>query len=82
MKKLLMLVATACLSVSFGTCAADQEEKPKAAPPSTPGEMPAMSEIPVMKAQGERMAELVEKLSKESNPEIRRRLMAEATCPQ
>jgi hypothetical protein len=35
-----------------------------------------------MKALGERMAVLMEQLSKESDPEIRRRLMSEAMCPQ
>jgi hypothetical protein len=35
-----------------------------------------------MKAQGERMVTLMEQLSKESNPDIRRRIMAEAMCPQ
>ena len=43
---------------------------------------PTMSEIPTMKQQGERMAVLMEQLSKESNPDIRRRIMAEAMCPQ
>lgn len=48
----------------------------EAAPP------PQMSEIPKMKQQGERMAVLMEQLSKESDPEIRRKIMAEAMCPQ
>jgi hypothetical protein len=46
------------------------------------GETPAMSEIPTMKQQGQRMAVLMQQLSKESNPDIRRRIMAEAMCPQ
>lgn len=46
------------------------------------GRTPQMSEIPVMKQQGERMAGLMEQLSKESDPEVRRRIMAEAMCPQ
>jgi hypothetical protein len=45
-------------------------------------ETPALSEIPTMKQQGQRMAVLMEQLSKESNPDIRRRIMAEAMCPQ
>ena len=32
--------------------------------------------------QGERMAVLMEQLSKESDPEVRRKIMAEAMCPQ
>ena len=70
------------LIVSLGAQAADTEEKPATAPPATVVETPAISEIPMMKAQGERMATLMEQLSKESNPEIRRRIMAEAMCPQ
>jgi hypothetical protein len=35
-----------------------------------------------MKQQGQRMAVLMEQLSKESNPDIRRRIMSEAMCPQ
>lgn len=48
----------------------------------TPPRPPQMSEIPVMKQQGERMAVLMEQLSKEIDPEIRRKIMAEAVCPQ
>ncbi len=82
MKNRSMLVAVLSLSVSAGSLAADSQETPKSAPPPTVGQTPAMSEIPAMKAQGERMATLMEQLSKESNPEIRRRIMAEAMCPQ
>ena len=86
MKKRSMIVAVPglvlALIVSLDAQAADAEEKPVTAPPATVGETPAMSEIPAMKAQGERMATLMEQLSKESNPDIRRRIMAEAMCPQ
>lgn len=82
MKKTCILIATLSLGLSLGAVAADQEEKPAAAPPAKPGETPALSEIPTMKAQGERMVTLMEQLSKESNPDIRRRIMAEAMCPQ
>ena len=82
MKKTFILIATLSLGLSLGAVAADQEEKPAAAPPAKPGETPALSEIPTMKAQGERMVTLMEQLSKESNADIRRRIMAEAMCPQ
>ena len=82
MKKRFILIAALSLTAHLGAVAADPQEQPKAAPPSKPGETPAMSEIPTMKAQGERMATLMEQLSRESNPEIRRRIMAEAMCPQ
>ena len=35
-----------------------------------------------MKEQGERMAVLMEKLTKETDPAERKRIMAEAICPQ
>lgn len=82
MKKISILVATLGLMLSLGSLAADKDDKPEQVPASKAGETPAMSEIPAMKAQGERMATLMEQLSKESNPEIRRRIMAEAVCPQ
>ncbi len=53
------------------------QDQPRAA-----GQPPQMSEIPTMKQQGERMAVLMEQLSKESDPEVRRKIMAEAMCPQ
>ncbi len=85
MKKRSMFVAVPALVlamiVSLNARAADAEEKPVITPPATVGETPAMSEIPAMKAQGERMATLMEQLSKESNPDIRRGSMAEARCP-
>ena len=73
-----MLVLGATLQVQ----AADKEEKPTPEPQLSVGQTPAMSEIPTMKQQGERMAVLMQQLSKESNPDIRRRIMAEAMCPQ
>ncbi len=77
-----ILAVVASLTVSVGSLAADSEDKAKAAPPPTVGETPAMSEIPIMKAQGERMATLMEQLLNESNPDILRRIIAEALCPQ
>ncbi len=35
-----------------------------------------------MKAEGERIAALMERLAKETDPAERRRIMAEVTCPQ
>lgn len=64
------------------------EEKPSSAPPAMPsqpgpsGQAPAMSDIPTMKVQGERMATLMERLTKETDPAERKRIMAEAICPQ
>lgn len=82
MKMISTLIGALGLAAAMHTQAADQEEKTKAAPPVKTGQTPAMSEIPQMKAQVERLTVLMEQLSKESDPEIRRRLMSEATCPQ
>ena len=82
MKTNYVIIATLVLATSIPTQASDKEEKPTPEPQLSVGETPAMSEIPTMKQQGQRMAVLMEQLSKESNPDIRRRIMAEAMCPQ
>ena len=43
---------------------------------------PEMSEIPTMKEQGKRMASLMEKIHEIKDPAERKRIMAEAMCPQ
>jgi hypothetical protein len=43
---------------------------------------PEMSEIPTMKEQGKRMASLMEKIHEITDPTERKRIMAEAMCPQ
>lgn len=53
--------------------------EPSAAPSGT---APPMSDMPGMKQQGERMAVLMEQLSKESDPAQRRKIMSEMMCPQ
>lgn len=82
MKKFCLMIVTLVLGASLSVQAADKEEKTIPEPQISLGETPAMSEIPMMKQQGQRMAVLMEQLSKESNPDIRRRIMAEAMCPQ
>lgn len=82
MKKIYLMMLMLALGANLSVCAADKEEKPVSEPQISLGETPAMSEIPTMKQQGQRMAVLMEQLTKESNPEIRRRIMAEAMCPQ
>ena len=75
----------ACMTVfSLGLTLPAQADEQKT-PPAQPGPAagaPAMSEIPTMKEQGERMAVLMEKLTKETDPAERKRIMAEAICPQ
>ena len=82
MKTSYVIIITLMLGTSLVAQASDKEEKPTPEPQLSVGETPAMSEIPTMKQQGERMAVLMQQLSKESNPDIRRRIMAEAMCPQ
>ncbi len=86
---LTLSLTAALLALGLATAAQAEPAPDKAAkrtdaemPAPTAGQAPQMSEIPVMKQQGERMAGLVEQLSKESDPEVRRRIMAEAMCPQ
>jgi len=82
MKKIYIIFTILMLGAALPVQASDKEEKPTSEPQLSVGETPAMSEIPTMKQQGERMAVLMQQLSKESNPDIRRRIMAEAMCPQ
>ncbi len=82
MKTSYVIIITLMLGASLSAQASDKEEKPTPEPQLCVGQTPAMSDIPTMKQQGERMAVLMQQLSKESNPEIRRRIMAEAMCPQ
>ena len=49
---------------------------------ATPPAQPQLSDNPRMKAEGKRLAAVMEKLQKESDPEVRRKLMSEAMCPQ
>ena len=82
MKTSYVIIITLMLGTSLVAQASDKEAKPTSEPQLSVGQTPAMSEIPTMKQQGERMAVLMQQLSKESNPDIRRRIMAEAMCPQ
>ncbi|MEY4466675.1 MAG: hypothetical protein RIR21_468 [Pseudomonadota bacterium] len=82
MKTNYVIIATLVLAASLTAQASDKEDKPTPEPQISVAETPALSEIPTMKQQGQRMAVLMEQLSKESNPDIRRRIMAEAMCPQ
>jgi hypothetical protein len=73
---------TCATTLMLATSAYAEEKTP--APPAQPtqADAPAMSEIPTMKEQGERMAVLMERLTKETDPAERKRIMAEAICPQ
>lgn len=51
-------------------------------PPDVSNPRLQMSEDPKMKAEGARLAALMEKLQKESDAEARRKIMSEIMCPQ
>jgi len=44
--------------------------------------LPALSDIPIMQEQGKRMAALMEKIQEITDPAERKRMLAEAVCPQ
>ena len=72
------------LALSLSSWAESNEEKKPNNLPSitqTP-KAPEMSEIPTMKEQGKRMAMLMEKIHEITDPAERKRIMAEAMCPQ
>ena len=84
MNKLTMLVAVFSLmiaafanaeSVETAATAPQVSEAPKPA-------QPQLSDNPKMQAEGKRVAALMEQLQKESDPEVRRKIMSEAMCPQ
>ncbi len=83
MKKIPLLIVAAGLACAALAHADDAKPQP-AASPANPGNAnpPQMSELPSIKAESERIAALMEKLSKESDPAERRRIMAEVTCAQ
>lgn len=87
MKKLPLLIAAAGMITAGVACAETAgAQSPSASQPQasrTPGSAtPQLSDNPKMQAEGKRLAALMEKLQKESDPEERRKIMAEAMCPQ
>ena len=69
------------LMVSMSSYA--QTTQPSPAPSAeVPDRRLQMSEDPKMKAEGARLAALMEKLQKESDAEERRKIMSEIMCPQ
>jgi hypothetical protein len=81
-----ILVATLCaLALLASAQAADKEQKSEsaqateAAPVSKPT---AMADIPFLKEEAKRLAALMERLQKETDPAERRKIMAETSCAQ
>ncbi len=83
MKKLTMLMSVASLAFAALANAEDgKAPQPADNPAEQAANAPKLSDLPQMKAEGERMAALMEKLAKESDPAERRRIMSELTCAQ
>ena len=86
MKKLSLLVAAFSLMLGTLACAETSEaQQPASQSPASQATAPAhpqLSDNPKMKAEGKRLAALMEKLQKESDPDERRKIMSEAMCPQ
>ncbi len=86
MKTLSLIAAGASLLLAAAAFAETAEPQAPAAgqpPATTPGAAaPQLSDNPKMQAEGKRLAALMEKLQKESDPEERRKIMSEAMCPQ
>ena len=84
--KILHLICSASFVIanSMPAMAADDNGKAlKTEEQVTPtNQAPQMSEIPTMKAQGKRMAELMQKIQDVKDPAERKRMLAEAMCPQ
>ncbi len=88
MKPFSMLVG-ATLLCAAGVAAADTTEPRDAAAPvdATVTATPApasgnLADLPKMKEEGKRLAALMERLQKETDPAERRKIMAEVMCPQ
>lgn len=83
MKKLSLLMGAAGLAVAAFAHAEEGGASSSAGKSAVQANAaPQMSELPSMKAEGERIAALMEKLAKESDPAERRRIMAELSCAQ
>jgi hypothetical protein len=73
----LLVLSSASLAESSDIKKLDNPQPIKQSPKT-----PEMSEIPTMKEQGKRMASLMEKIHEITDPAERKRIMAEAMCPQ
>ena len=80
MKPLLTIASLLVCASALADNAGNSAQKPSAG--TQPNPALQMSEDPKMKAEGARMATLMDKLQKESDPEERRKIMSEIMCPQ
>ena len=81
-----ILAATLCaLALSALAQAADKEAKNESTQPAQTApeaKQPAMSDLPFMKEEAKRLAALMERLQKETDPAERKKIMAETSCAQ
>ena len=81
-----ILVATLCaFALSASAQAADKDQKPEPARPAEAAPAPrssSMADIPAVKEEAKRLAALMERLQKETDPAERRKIMAETSCAQ
>lgn len=81
-----LLALTLCsLALLASAQAADTEQKSESAQgaEATPASKPtAMADIPFLKEEAKRLAALMERLQKETDPAERRKIMAETSCAQ
>ncbi len=81
-----ILAITLCtLALSASAQAADKEEKaesPQPAQAAPEGKRPEMADMPFMKEEAKRLAALMERLQKATDPAERRKIMAETSCAQ
>ena len=81
-----ILVATLCaFALSASAQAADKDQKSEPARPAEAAPAPrssSMADIPAVKEEAKRLAALMERLQKETDPAERRKIMAETSCAQ
>jgi hypothetical protein len=81
-----VLAAALCaLVLSAVAQAVDKEEKAESTQPAQTvpeAKRPSMADMPLMKQEAKRLAALMERLQKETDPAERRKIMAETSCAQ
>ena len=81
----IVAVLLCALALSTTAQAADKEEKGQSAQPAqtaSEAKRPEMADMPFMKEEAKRLAALMEKLQKATDPAERRKIMAETSCAQ
>ena len=81
----IVVLSLCALALSTTAQAADKEEKAQSAQPAqtaSEAKRPEMADMPFMKEEAKRLAALMEKLQKATDPAERRKIMAETSCAQ